>query len=101
MVNYRSQRVYIPSCGAGMVSRQTRGKVSGCGVGAVLLDGGRGGMSSAGSYSSVQDYQSTTGINPYSGRKSGMGLANSDMLKNIQIKPFKRPLHKAIKFSLD
>lgn len=99
MPHYHSQKVYIPSCGASMTARQTRGKC-GCGVGAVLLDGGMGGRSSAGSYSSVSDYASTTGVNPYSGRKSGMGLANSDMLRNIQIKPFKRPPNKAIKFSL-
>ena len=100
MPHYHSQRVYIPSCGAGMTARQTRGKMGGCGVGAVLLDGGMGGRSSAGSYSSVSDYSSTTGVNPYSGRKTGMGLANSEMLRNIQIKPFKRPPNKAIKFSL-
>ena len=92
-----TQRVYIPSCGVGMTARQTRGKMNGCGVGAVLLDGGRGGQSS---YDSIEAYQSTTGVNPYSGRKTGMGLANSDMLRNIQIKPFKKPPHKAIKFSL-
>ena len=99
MPHHHSQKVYIPSCGAGMTARQTRGKC-GCGVGSVLLDGGRGGRSSAGSYSSVSDYSSTTGVNPYSGRKTGMGLANSDMLRNIQIKPFKRPPSKAINFSL-
>ena len=100
MPHYRSQKVYMPSCGGSMSSRHTRGKMGGCGVGAVLLDGGMGGRSSAGSYSSVSDYASTTGVNPYSGRKTGMGLANSDMLRNIQIKPFKRPPSKAIKFSL-
>lgn len=100
MPHYHSQRVYIPSCGAGMTARHTRGKKGGCGLGAVLLDGGRGSRSSAGSYSSISDYSSTTGVNPYSGRKTGMGLANSDMLRKIQIKPFKRPPNKAINFSL-
>jgi hypothetical protein len=58
------------------------GGTIGCGIGAVLLDGGIGGQSS---YPSIDSYIETTGRNPYSGSidrpqkiqlTSGQGLAD-------------------------
>ena len=53
----------------------------GRGTGSVLLNNGTGGQSSGGSYSSLDDYKHTTGINPLAGR----GL--NDKLQKLMIKP--------------
>ena len=42
----------------------TRKHTCGRGMGSVFLDNGMGGASSAGSYSSIDDYVQTTGRNP-------------------------------------
>lgn len=53
-------KVVLPSCGASMNLNKNK-RFSGSGIGAVLLDGGIGGQSS---YSSLDDYINTTGVNP-------------------------------------
>jgi|688.fasta_scaffold34653_3 hypothetical protein len=97
--------VYHPLIAFGGKSHQVRGKMKGTG-GAVLLDGGRGGQSS---YSSIDDYISTTRSNPVATIQNmgGMGLARSmvmpmkkeqmnEKLKNMMVKP----KSKNIKFNL-
>ena len=79
-------RAVIPSSGtAYMVGRrQVR---CGTGVGAVLLDGGIGGQSS---YSSLDDYVNTTGVNPLARQikaTSGKGLAKMNaQIENLLVK---------------
>lgn len=63
--------------------------ISGCGNGSVLLRTGGGGAGS--SYMDMDDYISTTGINPYTraGVTQGKGLSDklSDKLSKLQIAP--------------
>jgi hypothetical protein len=98
----RNGLVYHPMLAFGNKSHQTRGRMKGTG-GAVLLDGGRGGQSS---YSSIDDYLSTTRSNPVLTIQNmgGMGLAKSmgnkdqmnEKIKNMMVKP----KTKNIKFNL-
>lgn len=79
----------------------TRGRMSGKGIGNVLLDGGLGGQSS---YSSVNDFVETTNWKPSSRTKAigGMGLSNKigKVLGELNIqKPLDRK-KKNIKFSI-
>jgi hypothetical protein len=91
-----SQLVYMPMIKKGMFARQTRGMRRGKGIGAVLLDGGMGGQSS---YSSVDDYERTTGIDIRgAGRKMDMSRM-SKKLENLMIKPTSRKI-KNINFSI-
>ena len=95
-----SQLVYMPMLKKGMFARQTRGMKAGMrrgkGVGAVLLDGGMGGQSS---YSSVDDYERTTGIDIRgAGRKMDMSRM-SKKLENLMIKPTSKKI-KNINFSI-
>lgn len=68
------------------LNRQVMGTGFGCGVGSFLLDGGMGGQNS---YSSVEDYEETTGrkINTTKGRgladKIGERLSKINIDKNI------------------
>jgi len=56
----------------------------GTGVGAVLLDGGMGGQSS---YSSLDDYINTTGVNPLTRSTKGQGLAKMNaQIENLLVK---------------
>ena len=99
----RGGLVYVPTLSVGMKSHQTRGKMKGKGIGGVLLDGGLGGQSS---YSSVDDYISTTGRNPNtlqnvggSGLSKPMGFRRDEMnskIKSMMVKP----KVKNIKFNL-
>lgn len=87
-------RAVIPSSGASYIvgRRQVR---SGAGVGAVLLDGGRGGQSS---YSSLDDYVNTTGVNPLA---RGQGLAKMNaQIEKLLVKPKGKKKEKNINFSL-
>lgn len=102
----RNGLVYHPMIAFGGKSHQTRGKMQGKG-GSVLLDGGKGGQSS---YSSIDDYISTTRSNPVLvglTNMGGMGLSRqmvapmkkeqmNEKLKNMMIKP----KTKNIKFNL-
>ena len=101
----RNGLVYHPLIAFGGKSHQVRGKMKGTG-GSVLLDGGRGGQSS---YSSIDEYLSTTTSNPVLAVRNmgGMGLARpmiapmkkeqmNEKLKNMMVKP----KTKNIKFNL-
>lgn len=94
-----SQLVYMPMLKKGMFARQTRGATrKGKGIGSVLLDGGLGGQSS---YSSVDDYERTTGI-PLSGSGAGRKMDMSRMgkkLENLMLKPTVKKV-KNINFSI-
>jgi hypothetical protein len=73
--------------------------MKGKGVGAVLLN--RGGGGSGSSYSSLDDYINTTGLNPLSTPKIGKGLGKmNDKLENLLIKTSKGKKEKNITFSL-
>lgn len=99
----RTGLVYIPNIAVGIKSHQTRGKMKGKGVGSVLLDGGLGGQSS---YSSIDDYISTTGRNPNTlSNVGGSGMAKPLAFKrdemNSKIKSMMvKPKVKNIKFNL-
>jgi len=79
------------SNGCGMKIHNTRG-LRGKGMGSFLLDGGIGGQSS---YSSVDDYISTTGRNPY---KTGGSLERMNRKLESLVPNKKKP--KNINFSL-
>lgn len=78
-------KAFMPASNAILkVSNKTHSK--GRGVGAVLLDGGKGGQSS---YSSLDDYINTTGINPLSAPKPNKGLGLESMntkIKSLMVK---------------
>ena len=93
-------RAVIPSANASYVvgRRQVR---SGTGVGAVLLDGGLGGQSS---YSSLDDYVNTTGVNPLarptlSKGRGGLAKMNAQ-IENLLVKPKGKRKEKNINFNL-
>jgi hypothetical protein len=75
-------------------------KIKGKGVGAVLLN--KGGAGGGSSYSSLDDYIQTTGINPLLGvSKQGRGLGSmNDKLENLLIKSKKGKKEKNITFSI-
>lgn len=86
MVYNSCKIVKLPGRSVSMASHSRR-MMSGIGMGSVLLQtGGPGGASS---YSSIDDYISTTGINPMArGSMSGNGVlsrAMSDNLKKLNI----------------
>jgi hypothetical protein len=90
--------VYAPSSRYVGLSRHTKGAISGKGVGTLLLDGGLGGGSS---YSSIDDYISTTGRSM--GKVAGNGLGKSLIQKLGKLNVEKIPLSrkpKNINFSL-
>jgi len=101
----RSTLVYHPRLAFGGRTHQVRGKMKGRGYGTVLLDGGMGGQSS---YSSIDDYISTTARpSPSLTNMGGMGLvknmtspfkkeAMNDKIKSMMVKP----KVKNIKFNL-
>jgi hypothetical protein len=92
-------RVFIPTTKTGMMSHRTRGRLTGKGIGGVLLDGGLGGQSS---YTSVDDYINTTGITPRSVIGSGSKMAMERMnkkLENLMITPTSKKVRN-IKFNL-
>jgi hypothetical protein len=71
------------------------------GRGAVLLNGGEGGYGQASSYSSLDDYINTTGINPNRGEPVGRGLGKmNSKLESLLIKSKKGKKEKNITFSL-
>jgi len=74
---------------------QTKGHMRGNGVGAVLLN--KGGTGSGSSYSSLDDYIQTTGVNPLKGK--GLGSMNNK-LENLLIKTKKGKKDKNITFSI-
>lgn len=82
-------KVYFPSKGTGMYSHSRRlfGKGIGCGVGAVILDGGIGGQSSY--PGGIEEYIHTTSKSKsYARKASGEGLGKlSAKLSGLTIKP--------------
>jgi len=84
-------KAYLPS--GKIVS--TRVQIKGKGVGAVLLN--KGGVGAGSSYSSLDDYIQTTGVNPLKGK--GLGSMN-DKLENLLIKTKKGKKDKNITFSI-
>jgi hypothetical protein len=77
-----ANKVYM-SANGGAIHTLTRKHINGKGMGSVLLDGGMGGASSGGSYSSVDDYINTTGVNPYS-HSSSLGKGLKSMNSKIE-----------------
>ena len=84
-----TQRAYVPGMKHYGLSRHTRGRMEGKGIGAVLLDGGMGGASS---YSGVDDYIASTNTNPYDIKGQGLGKSITSKLGklNIQKLPSKK-----------
>ena len=87
-----SSRIYCPTSGHSGTSRHTRGRMTGKGIGTMLLDGGIGGGSS---YASVNDYMQTTGRNPNiasMGSSSGRGIGGGvkDKLESLVVSNQKR-----------
>ena len=68
-----------------------KGMCCGCGMGSVLLN--RGGPGSGSSYTSIDDYMKTTGVNPTRG--SGLG----EKLGSLVVKPLQKKV-KNIQFSM-
>lgn len=93
--------VYAPMSKHMGFSRHTRGNVSGKGFSSLLLDGGLGGGNS---YSSIDDYISTTGRNIGGVRGNGLGKSLIDKLGKLgKIHMEKMPVSrkpKNINFSL-
>ena len=91
-----SKRAYMPMCG-GTIKLSTRKHINGRGNGSVLLDGGEGGYGGGSSYTSLNDYIDTTGLNPLKGQPSqfsGRGLASMNAkLENLLVKT-KKPTKK-------
>lgn len=72
--------------------RKLKGKgMCGCGMGSVLLN--RGGPGAGSSYTSIDDYMKTTGVNPTRG--SGLG----EKLGSLVVKPLQKKV-KNIQFSM-
>lgn len=93
-----THRAYVPLMGHYGFSRHTRGSIQGKGIGAVLLDGGMGGASS---YSGLDDYISTTGVNPYNINGSGLGKSITSKLGKLNIQKVPEKKKRAnINFSL-
>lgn len=91
-----SSKVYLSSVNKSGLSRHTRGAMRGKGIGAVILDGGMGGQSS---YSSIDNYLSTTNQPSVSGNGlKGLDKIRSKM-ENLMIQPSTRK-PKNIKFSI-
>lgn len=90
------RRAYMPMCG-GTIKLSTRHHIKGRGNGSVLLDGGEGGYGAGSSYSSLNDYIDTTGLNPLKGQPlqtSGRGLASmNSKLENLLVRN-KKPTKK-------
>lgn len=84
-------KIFLSSSGCGIRTHHTRG-MRGKGMGSVLLNGGIGGQSS---YSSVDDYITTTGRNPY---KTGGSLER--MNKKLESLVPNKKKQKNINFSL-
>lgn len=88
-----SSKVYLQNLNKSSISRHTRGAMRGKGIGAVILDNGMGGQSS---YSSIDDYVSTTNV------VRGSGLSGLDKIRgkmeNLTVMPSKKS--KNIKFTI-
>lgn len=70
------RKIFMPMSG-GTIRTSSRKHISGKGYGSVLLDGGLGGYGGGSSFSSVDDYINTTGINPFVEPQSiGKGIRN-------------------------
>lgn len=79
----RTTKVYIPQSNFMGLTRHTRGNISGKGASPLLLDGGLGGGNS---YSSIDDYISTTGRNPLKMSGNGfLGKSFTDKLSKLNI----------------
>lgn len=97
------KKVYIPLTGGGVIYSHTKKHIKGRG-GSVLLNGGEGGYGSASSYSSLDDYINTTGLNPYRNQPltmSGNGINSiNNKLEKLLINPRKGRKEKNINFNL-
>jgi hypothetical protein len=87
MVYSTTRHIKLPFSNAKMVSHTKR--LYGQGMGSILLNTGGGGGAS--SYSDMDDYIATTGINPYARKgmeSSGTGMKSlSDKLSKLNIEP--------------
>lgn len=84
----KTSKVYIPQSHHIGLTRHTKGNISGKGVSPLLLDGG---MGKGNSYSSIDDYVSTTGRNPLKVSGSGLAKTFTDKLSKLNVgKPISR-----------
>lgn len=87
-------KIYMPMSG-GTIRTSTRKHINGRGA-TVLLNGGLGGYGGGSSYSSLDDYINTTGIDPYLGEPQSMGKGIKNLssinnkLENLLVKSNKR-----------
>ena len=81
----RTSHIVLPNSNAKMktLTRSFNGGGYGCGVGAVLLDGGLGGQSS---YNGIDDYYETV-KRPVQSRGKGLDDKISSKLRNLNIAP--------------
>jgi hypothetical protein len=88
-------KIYMPMAN-GTIKTATRKHISGRGYGTVLLNGGLGGYGGGSSYSSIDDYINTTGVDPYAGEpiSMGKGIRNlssmNSKLENLLVKSNKK-----------
>ncbi len=92
MVFSNTKSIKLPFSNAVLKSHSGKliSKVSGSGMGSVLLQ--KGGPGAGSSYSDIDDYIATTGINPYaraSKKSSGSGISNklSEKLSKLAVVP--------------
>lgn len=84
MVHYSTRFVKLPHSNATLFSHNST--VRGTGMGSVLLRTAGGGAGS--SYSDMDDYIRTTGLNPMSRKSSGSGLRGlGEKLRKLTITP--------------
>jgi len=76
------RKAYTSSGGA--IYTLTRKHINGKGYGSVLLDDGQGGPGVGSSYTSIDDYINTTGINPYSKETNNLGRGLKSMNAKIE-----------------
>lgn len=68
----------------GTINTLTRKHINGKGAGAVLLTNGQGGPGAGSSYSSIDDYINTTGVNPYYKETNSLGRGLKSMNAKIE-----------------
>lgn len=78
----KTSKFYLPQSNHIGLSRHRCGNITGRGTSPLLLDGGLG---MGNSYSSIDDYISTTGRNPLKVSGSGLGKSFTDKLSNLNI----------------
>ena len=76
-------KAYLTQSG-GTIHTHTRKHIVGSGYGSVLLNGGIGGPGVGSSYSSIDDYINTTGVNPHSSSRESLGKGIKSINSKIE-----------------